>query len=300
MSTTLNHQLSRTEWLIQRKQGVGASEAAALFGVHPYISELSLYESKISDTIDEEGNERMEDGKVIEPRIAARYEKATGRVVIVPPETLYSNPMFPHMLCTPDRFTSLVPGTDQPYGVYTMVPLELKWWDNFRKDDEIPEYGQIQVQQQAAVLGVDSGAIAVLGSFRSFHHFDIELHDAFIEVLMEKIEKFWWHVENRVPPNADGSDATAAALKRLYPKDNGQTIFLPLDACTWADDMESAKIAVKAAEARVDFAKNQLVAAIGENTFGVLPDGRKYSHKSQKRAEHVVKASEFRVLRPAK
>lgn len=284
-----NDEMSRAAWLAERKQGVGASEAAALFGVHPYISQLSLYESKISDVIDKEGNERMEDGKVIEPRIAARWEKATGRKARRPQQQIYFSPECPRMFCSPD-FLFDVDGK----------PLETKWWDNFREGDEIPEYGQIQNQQQMACLAVDSGALAILGSFRSFHHFDTEIHKTFIEVLCEKIEKFWWHVENRVPPSADGSDATRQALRRLYPRDSGATVFLPAEAAMWVNDMEAARVEAKAAEARIDFAKNQIVAAIGDATFGELPDGRRYSYKFQKRAEHVVKASEFRVLRASK
>jgi len=280
--------MNRQQWLTERKQGVGASEAAALFGVHPYISELSLYESKISDVIDEEGNERMEDGKVIEPRIVARYEKATGRKTFAPPLATYICAANPRMRATPDRFFD------------TQRPLELKWWDNYRKDDEIPEYGIIQLQHQLAVLAEDFGSIAILGSFRSFHYQDIERHDAFIEILHERIDRFWKRVENHDPPTADGSDATKQALKKLYPRDNGSTIFLPLDSTTWADDLEAAKIDVKKAKARVDFAANQIRGAIGDATFGVLPDGRKFSLKHQKRAAHMVAESELRVLRTAK
>ncbi len=129
--------MSRADWLLARRSGIGASESAALFGLHPYISALSLYESKIRETPDDDSddeNERMEDGKVIEPRIAARYAKATKRPVHLVGGISVQHPSMAHMTCTPDAFT--LDGERR-------LPLELKWWENFRAGDEIPEYGQI-------------------------------------------------------------------------------------------------------------------------------------------------------------
>lgn len=285
--------MNRQEWLAARRGGIGASESAALFGLHPYISPMSLYVSKITDVdMDETGNERQEDGKIIEPRIAARYAKATGRAVIEPEKRLYSNPKYPHMICSPDRFAILDDGS--------RIPAELKWWDNFREGDEVPEYGQIQLQHQQAVLDAAKGALAILGSFRSFHHFDIPRHQPFIDLLAEKVREFWKLVESRTPPPADGSEATAKALKTLYPKDKGTTIFLPPEASVWAVEWESAKAEVKAAEERMNAVKLALIAAIGDNTFGTLPSGQQLSLKTQDRDGYTVAPTSFRVLRTVK
>lgn len=280
--------MSRADWLAERKTGIGASESAALFGLHPYISPLSLYESKIreSEPEDDEGNERMEDGKVIEPRIAARWEKATGLIATVPPQPLYRHPSMSHMTCSPDRLIG-----------ETTKPLELKWWENFHAGDEIPDYGQVQVQHQIAVLGSDSAAMGILGSFRSFDHRDIPRHDSFIALLMEKVDDFWRRVQERRPPDADGSAATGEALKRLYPRDKGTTIFLPPEAVGWAADLAAAKAEIAAAKERESLAKFRLCQAIGDATFGTLPDGTQFSYKRQVNPEHTVAKSEFRVLR---
>lgn len=284
---------TRQDWLAQRKSGIGASESAALFGLHPYISALSLYESKIRETpdVDDDENERMEDGRVIEPRIAARYARATRRQIWESPG-IVRHPLMPHMLCTPDAIT----GCDE----FGRMPLELKWLENFGKESEVPEYIQVQQQQQIACLQANAGALAVLGSFRSFHHFDIPRHDAFISLLMEKVDEFWRRVQERRPPDADGSKATAEALKRLFPKDNQTTVFLPAEIAILVRRMEGAKAAAKRLKIVEDHAHNRLAAAIGEATFGVLPDGTKYSYKHQRREGYTVEAAEFRVLRRVK
>lgn len=285
---------ARQEWLTERRRGVGASEAAALFGLHPYISELSLYAAKTLPPVeDDESNERAEDGKIIEPRIAARYAKATGRHVMKPERMLYESADHPNMLCSPDRITMFA-------DLDKHGPLELKWWDNYHAGDEIPTYGQIQLQQQMAVLGAERGSIAILGSFRSFHHFDIERNDAFIEILIQKIDEFWDRVTSRTAPDADGSEATAQALKRLYPRDNGSTVALDGQCAMWAEQLEKAKADIKAAKALEEEAHHKLCGAIGENTFGTLPGGGGFSYKLQSRKEFVTAASEFRVLRKTK
>lgn len=287
--------MSRADWLAQRKQGIGASESAALFGLHPYISALSLYESKIRETSDENAdeNERMEDGRVIEPRIAARWEKATGLKCVETGSKVYRHATLPHMTCTPDRL--ILDGS-----TVTNRPLELKWLENHRVGDETPEYIQIQHQHQMAVLGADSGALAILGSFRSFDHKQTERHDAFIELLMEKVDEFWCRVQERRPPDADGSDATSEAIKRLYPKDRGTTVSLGADIAILVRRMEGAKAAAKRIKSVVDGAENRIKMAIGDATYGELPDGTRYSFKHQKRDGYTVDACEFRVLRKVK
>ncbi len=117
---------------------------------------------------------------------------------------------------------------------------------------------------------------------------------------MEKVDEFWRRVQERRPPDADGSSATAEALRRLYPRDSGATVFLPAEAATWAEELETAKAAAKQAKALEDSAKNRIMAAIGDATFGTLPDGTRFSLKTQKREGYVVEAAEFRVLRRVK
>ena len=74
------------------------------------------------------------------------------------------------------------------------------------------------------------------------------------------------------------------------------------DLCQAATDLAGAKEKIKELEAMETAAKNRLVAAIGEASFAVLPDGRKFSYKQQSRTEkprtlEECKTSTFRVLR---
>lgn len=287
--------MSTQQWMEDRRMGVGASESAALFGVHPFLSQYALWASKVEPKPwDEEGNERQEDGKAMEPRIAARYQKATGRNVWEPPQKMYRHPRYERMIASPDRFASGSQSDHPP------ICVELKLFEDHRAGDEFPAYTLIQNQQQMACVGSHTGSIAILGSFRCFEYQDFERNDEFIAILQEKIEAFWKLVESRTPPTADGSHSTAEALKRLFPKDQGATVFLDGECAAWADKLELAKSAIKEAEKVKLEAENIIKAAIKDATFAKLPDGTSFSLKSQSRAAHMVAVSEFRVLRRTK
>jgi predicted phage-related endonuclease len=107
-------------------------------------------------------------------------------------------------------------------------------------------------------------------------------------------------VQRQIPPDVDGSASTAKVLAKLHPEDDGSEVFLPAEAADWTDEIEAAKEQIKTAEVMKQAAENRLKAAIGDATFGLLPDGSRWSWKSQTRKSYVVEEATFRVLRRSK
>jgi predicted phage-related endonuclease len=292
--------MDRDKWLAERNRvpGIGASSAAALYGLHPYESAFSLFEKMTNpkDPTDEE-IEEMTDvqafGLAVEPALAGWYSRKTGREVIEPEGPgVYRVAGKPHIFASPDRFV--------PNGV-----LQLKTGINFDPTVELPPSWAIQEQHEMLVTGTLFASFAIWGTFRKrFYVNDIPANLDFQAIHIEECEKFMLAVQtgswDRWDGEIEGSKATTEALRRLYPRDSGTTVSLPSDACLWADELAAAKLEISQAEQREAAAKNKLLAAIGESTFAQLPDGRKFSLKLQKRAAHVVKESEFRVLRSVK
>jgi putative phage-type endonuclease len=302
MSTTTE----RTDWLAERNRvpGVGASEAAALFGLHPNISAFSLFEKLVNpkpptDEELEEENDVQSFGHAIEPYLADWYARKTGRYVAPPAFPVYRAQSRDYIFASPDRVYDAVPGEGE------MAVLELKSALYFKPEDPLPDYWQVQVQQQMLCAEARVASFAILGGFRRRYHVDdIPANPDFQAILVETIDRFMLAVQagswDRWEGEIEGSKATTEALRRLYPRDSGTTVSLSSDACLWADELAAAKLEISQAEQREAAAKNKLLAAIGESTFAQLPDGRKFSLKLQKRAAHVVKESEFRVLRSVK
>ena len=296
-------------WLAGRKNGIGASDAAgAFFEGYKQQSPCSIAMDKmgIAETGPEEC-EALEIGSAMQSGVLELARKRIGLELVSPGEfTIYRHPHFPWMCASLD--SACLEHNDGP------APVEAKYIGNLRaakdwSDDSEPVLKfDVQCQHQMAVMGWSHAyLVGLIGSKLVVKH--IERNDRFIDqALIPQLAKLWKLIEEgraaiaagETPrlPEIDGSAATARALALLYPDDNGEEIFLTDPALVQsATDLAGAKEKIKELEALETAAKNQLMAAIGNASFAVLADGRKFSHKQQTRKEYVCKASTFRVLR---
>ncbi|NWA68527.1 YqaJ viral recombinase family protein [Pseudomonas reactans] len=218
-------QLPREDWLAVRKQGIGSSDAAAAIGLNPYKSQLELWLEKTGrdtslpklDPHDEESPAYW--GNILEPIVAAHYSQRTGnRVRRVNAVLQHPDPKLPWMLANIDR---------EVIGVNDVQILECKtagingarlWKEG------VPEYVQLQVMHQLAVTGKQAADVAVLLGGQHLEIHRIERDESMIARLVDLERLFWDYVVSDTPPPADGTDSAEAALRCLYPEDNGQTL----------------------------------------------------------------------------
>jgi putative phage-type endonuclease len=287
--------LERSQWLERRKATVGASEVAAILGLSPWKSPYALWCEK-TGAVDSGGDETpwQRWGNILEPAICDEYSAQTGRKVVDHGRyaVRYSETC-PRLSATLDRevlaYDERGPGCMDAKSAHF---VKAKDWE-----DGAPLLYQVQLQAQMEVTGYKWGSLAVLIGGSDFRWCDVERNEAFIEMMRRKVAEFWHMVETRTPPPVDGSASTAEVLKRLYPLDSGDTVALDGEAGTWTDEYERACADLKDAEKRKTDAQNKLRAAIGSNTFGILPGGGRWSLKTTERKESVVKATTFRTLR---
>jgi predicted phage-related endonuclease len=71
---------------------------------------------------------------------------------------------------------------------------------------------------------------------------------------------------------------------------------LPAEAAAWDRDLVETKQQIKDLEARKKQLENQLKAAIGNNTFGLLPCGERYKWGTYAKAAYTVQAMEVKPL----
>jgi len=279
--------------------GVGASEAAVILGVSRFKSPFSLYHEKLGlEAASAAETEAAEWGLALEEPISKRFERETGRPVYAPPpHSFYIHDELPWMIASLDRITTV---DKERASELTAIPLEIKTADaSLRAEwkDDIPLAYMIQVQHQIAVMGCEQAALAALVGGNTFFWTDIRRDEEFIKILIDQEQEFWQRCIDHRPPEVDASKATSEALRKLYQRDTGEIVMLPPEALDWASDLEAAKAELKAAEEKERLAKNRLIAAIGDATAGQLPNGVIFTYKAQTKAEHIVKASTFRVLR---
>ena len=282
-------------WLEARRNGIGASEAAAILGLSPYKSLLTLYAEKL-ELLEPDATEReaLYWGKMLEEPIARRYAEVTGRKVQrEAPYTLRRSRQHPFMVATLDALTWPEP--------QSVAPLEIKNVGGYRADDweeEPPIHIQIQVQHQLAVTGHARASIAALVGGNRLIWMDVVRNDRFIAVLVEREAEFWRRLQEQDPPPVDGSDSAREILRRLYPKETpGLVVNLPADVIEWDTELQQIKTGLKGSEARKQELENKIKAILGEAETGICSNGLQFTWKASERKGYVVEATMVRTLR---
>jgi putative phage-type endonuclease len=288
----------RDAWLEARRCGIGASDAAAILGVSPWKGPFGLYAEKLLlRPLAPEENEAMEWGTRLEPVVAAKYHEATGRELVDPGRfTIRYKRDSPFLQATLDREIVGDPRGPGVCEIKTANAFASDEWD----DGDAPLPYLVQVQHQLAVTGYGWGSLAVLLGGQKFRSLDIERNEAFIERLLEIEAEFWGRLQRQEPPPVDGLPATADLLAELYPRDDGHVIELSEELLRYDKQLLEAKEAIKEAEASKVAAENQIKAALGTATKGILGPGVAYSWKTHQRVAYSVKETSFRVLRRVK
>jgi predicted phage-related endonuclease len=301
--------LSMSGWLEARNSVIGASEAASIFGVgYADESPMSVWARKRGHVESKEDTELLECGRVLQPAIIElfrrRYRKAN------PDRELDFNvqPLGEYTLCRSLKHPWLGASLDDYFldgeGVALVEAKNVSLFMSADwRDDEPPLKFHVQTQQQMAVTQTERNfAVGLIGGNRLVWK-EARRNDRFIAVMIEKLAEFQELVDAGIEPSGkwiDGTEATKRALGIIHPNDSGSTTVLPLEAADWHEQLCDVKKQIKDLEPVKARLENTLRQAIGDHSYGQLPNGTRYSWKTQTRAEHVVKESTFRVLRHGK
>lgn len=283
----------RESWLAERRSGIGASDAPAILGLSSFRSPLTVWAEKVhAANFDSGYSDLVKWGHLLEGPVREEYQRLTGRKVEHDGDfAIARHPETEWLTATLDGRI-----VDDRFGVYegkTCIAHQRHNWD-----EGIPVNYQVQTQHQMLVTGASWASVAVLIGGNDFRYYDVPRDDGFIETtLLPELERFWNLVVTQTAPEVDGSEATARTIKALHPEDNGQTILLDDFALGMWDRMDDLKEQIKPLTEEREALKHQLKLLLGDNTYGLLPDGSQLSCKTQTRKEYVVKESTSRVLR---
>lgn len=283
------------EWLATRNQGIGASEIGALIGMDRRSSPLKVFLEKTGtlEPDDLSAIEAIKWGHRLEYVIAEAFQEETGRPVLRGRERRYSvlqSRQHPWALASLDFWTG--EGGE-------LWPLEIKNVNAFLAEDWLdgtPDYYLAQLQQQMLVTGSKRGTSACLLGGNRLLWCDVDRDEVLIRKITYHGELFWQRVQQREPPEPDGSEATKEVLKRLYPQDDGSTVELPMALAEIVDEWRALKAEAKDTERRIVLLENQIKATLGTAQEGIFPSGDRVTWKTQHVREHVVKAGTKRPL----
>lgn len=205
--------MSHEEWLMQRRKGIGGSDAGALLGLNPYRGAYDVYADKIGMAPPVEDNEAMRQGRDLEAYVAERFEQETGKRVRRR-NAIITNSEYPFALANIDRE---IVGEHAGLECKTTSVLSLTRY----KNGEYPSEYYCQCVHYMMVTGYKKWYLAVLVFGTDFKIFEIERDEAEIEALAEAERSFW---ENNVlkhnPPEPAGTVQTDKTLAALYPAES--------------------------------------------------------------------------------
>lgn len=215
--------MKRSQWLAQRRNGIGASEAAAVLGLSPWQSRYALWAEKtglVEPVDDPAKEERFYAGKAMEPVIAKLFTRRTGIKVWRNTRNAITRHMqYPFIFCTLDGET--VDGA-----VWEAKTADA--WTAAKWRDGVPEEIWIQVQHQMACANWPAAWVAVFRNL-TVDAIHIERDDEFIRDLIARESEFMELIRTKTPPEIDGHDATTAILQRTPQRDQ-DIIALPFEA----------------------------------------------------------------------
>lgn len=309
MSFTVHHFTSREEWLEARlKLGVGSSEVAALFtapgnalkGMSSWESPYSLCSKKRGLIPQEsEGDEAVLDwGRRMEPAIAQWFEdnilgaEELALGLYDPGDwTILKSDDAP-LFCTPDRLLVNKDGISD----VTDSGLEIKnasAWISSEWEEEPPITYQLQVQAQMLITGCDRWYVCASIGGQPPKWAKLKADPEIQAAILERVRTFWASVEAGVDPEPDAHPMTAKALLKRWPEDNGETVMLGEEYSRVWEERQRLHEAIKKLDLGKAKATNLLKAAIGEATFGQLPD-RLLSLKTDKAGRRMLREESFK------
>lgn len=257
----------RQTWLGIRREGVGASEIAAILGMDPFRGALDVYLSKV-EKYDAPETEDQIRGQVLEPGVLDWYQRRTGcatsrnTVNYAHPDARW------HARCTPDAIATI---TDSPSSRLVSVKCPRRGsdqWGDYDGSTRIPPNYAMQLQFEWAVLTAYGFRLDPLmhlaalidGDLRIFHvESDVELQ----AMLLEQAEEWWRrHVVAKVPPDLDGSEGARAWLRRRFPGDTNPVRPATLDEEVLLEQMSEAAQVLDSAEKTFAVARQRVEESI--------------------------------------
>lgn len=274
-----------------RKQGLGASDAAAAVGLSKWKSPFQLWQEKLGQAANEDDGEalHLEMGNVLEPVAIARFERKQ-KLTVAQRQVQFLDPTWDRRWCTVDGMAS-DGGLVEAKSVGFADPRE--WGDEF-EDGAIPMHYLCQVQHGLAVTGAPWAWVPVIVLNRQFRIYRVMRDDELIGMLTEKERRFWKYVEDREPPPPiDVEDAY-----RQFPQDAGTEIECDVETYEHLQRYRQAKATIKAAEMDADEAKFRIASYMGTHSVLVDASGKKLLTWKTAKGSTKVDLDALRVAHP--
>jgi predicted phage-related endonuclease len=264
----------REAWLAARRHTLGASEVPVLFGLSAWREDgpqslLELWLRKRGVIESEDAGEVAAWGLRLEQPILEAYGEHRAGPIVHNTATVRSRRL-PRLSCTPDGLERV--GRDVGLIQIKTTPFDTAWHDS------VPDHVQVQLQAELLVTGAPFVTLVWLPLVaRRLQWLRVAPVPTFHRELERRATIFWGYVHRGEMPPPDASVSAQRALAAALPDARPTPVLLEGDALTAADELERINAELDTLGTRKRLICNRVVAAAGERTRAVLPDGRYFT-----------------------
>lgn len=256
---------SPEQWHGLRKQNVGCSEVAALFGVHEYLTGFALAARKQGKLPDQVDDAVLQRGRLLEPVAKQLIAESNPDWQLIEANAYYADSSI-RFGCTPDLFVKNERGVGVVQ-IKTVAPqIFARKWHNDDGAIEPPLWIAIQAMCEQHLTGVDFAIVAALcvGYGISLELVDVPYLPHLIESARERVFLFWEMVDaGQLPPPDYGEDKKH--LARVFAQDDGTELDLSSDneLPEIVEQYEALKMARNTAQDGIDEALGKILHRLG-------------------------------------
>lgn len=246
--------LTREEFLLRRKSGIGGSDVAAVLGKSRFKTPFELWQDKTGAVTDVEDNDCIYWGNRLEAVVAEEAARRRG-FKIQKRNKMYRHKDHPELIANIDRY--IVGG-----GILECKTCSAFAAGKFGTDgDDVPVEYLMQVQHYMYVTGIHECTLAVLVGGNDFRIFDIPFDPAWANFAAGRCVAWWQtHVVGNVPPAATQKDV----LAEYYSVKPGAGITATDDIMALIAELKGVKDIEKKAKDRIEALKFDIQSFAGE------------------------------------
>jgi len=274
--------LSHEEWLAYRNLGIGGSDASVVCGINKWKSPVELWMEK-SDMIKlgsasdtggfGDAGEPAYWGNRLEGLVKEEFTLRTG-IEVIPVNEILQSEEHPFMLANLDGYCYHPEYGEVVFEAKTSSAYRSGEWVSSNSHDNgngIPDEYILQLQHYMAVTGFKGAYIAVLLGGNTFKYQFVECDEELISMLIQLESEFWDKVQSGIPPELDGSDASAKLLNEHFPDSVAESVVtLPDDASYLIEQYNYAVHEIDRFTESKQEAENKLKQMLGDNEVGIV------------------------------
>lgn len=252
-------EMSHSEWLLDRRKGLGGSDIATVLGLNKYRSPYQLWLDKTGqvDIKEDEQSEPAYWGNVLEEVVAKEFQERTDKKVMRRNQ-VFEHPLHPFLRANIDRW---VVGENAILECKTASSFLAKEWEG----EEIPLGYICQVQHYMNVLNCDKAYIAVLIGGQKFVWKELKRDQELIDMITERCVEFWEeNVIKGIEPPIDGSKAATDFLNEHYSEEGTQETTLPSEFDELIEYRKQLKADGDLIKEKIDEVDNKIKSEMGK------------------------------------